>query len=200
VPSLPSLAEALAAALARQQAPSPAGDWDFGALGAEPPAAPIPAAVLMAVVERQEPTLILTRRTAHLRTHAGQIAFPGGRSDAEDGGPIPAALREAEEEIGLSKQLVQVVGLSDPYETGTGYRIAPVVGLVPPKLSLSPSRQEVAELFEAPLAHLLDRRQHQLREADWRGRRRQYYVIEWQGREIWGATAGMIVNLAARLG
>jgi 8-oxo-dGTP pyrophosphatase MutT (NUDIX family) len=197
---LPSLAEALGAALSRPQAPRPAGDWDFGALGAEPPEAPVPAAVLMAVVARPEPTVILTRRTAHLRTHAGQIAFPGGRIDAEDGGPVPAALREAEEEIGLPRTLVQVVGLSDPYETGTGYRIAPVVGIVAPNLSLTPSRHEVAEVFEAPLAHLLDRGQHQLREAEWRGRRRQFYVIEWQGREIWGATAGIIVNLAARLG
>lgn len=196
---MPSLAEALATALNRPQLPHPAGDWDFGTLGAEPPRSPVPAAVLMAVVERPEPTLILTRRTAHLRTHAGQIAFPGGRIDADEG-PVPAALREAEEEIGLPRRLVQVVGLSDPYETGTGYRIAPVVGMVPPDIALSPSAHEVAEVFEAPLAHLLDRRQHQLREAEWQGRRRQFYVIDWQGREIWGATAGMIVNLAARLG
>lgn len=154
----------------------------------------------MAVVQRPEPTVILTRRTAHLRTHAGQIAFPGGRIDAEDGGPVPAALREAEEEIGLQRSMVKIVGQSDPYETGTGFRIAPVVGLVPPDLSLRLSRHEVAEVFEAPLAHLMDSRQHQLREAEWRGRRRQFYVIEWEGREIWGATAGILVNLAARLG
>lgn len=160
----------------------------------------VPAAVLMAVTDRAEPGLLLTRRTDTLRTHAGQIAFPGGRIDPGDDGPVAAALREAHEEIALPPPLVDVLGIADPWCTTTGYRVEPVVGIVPADLPLTPDAREVADLFEVPLAHVLDPRQHQLREAEWRGARRRFYVIEWQGRAIWGATAGMLVNLAGRLG
>jgi 8-oxo-dGTP pyrophosphatase MutT (NUDIX family) len=200
---LPSLIETIRAGLAASSsAPAPhAGDEDVAGQALSPASQPpIPAAVLMAVVDRPEPGLILTRRTGHLRTHAGQVAFPGGRIDPEDDGPIAAALREAEEEIALPRSAVDVMGLSSSWQTVTGYRVDPVVGLVPPGLPLRPASDEVADLFEVPLAHVLDRRHHQLREADWKGARRRFYVIEWQDRTIWGATAGMLVNLAARLG
>jgi len=196
-----AIARELRLALARPGPVPHAGDADVAGPGVAPPARPpVPAAVLVAVTDRPEPGLLLTRRTAHLRTHAGQIAFPGGRIDPEDGGPVEAALREAEEEIALARRHVEVLGLADPWQTVTGYRIAPVVGLVPPDLPLRPAAGEVAEVFEVPLAHMLDRRRHELREAEWNGARRRFYVIEWEGRTIWGATAGMLVNLAARLG
>jgi 8-oxo-dGTP pyrophosphatase MutT (NUDIX family) len=201
---LPSLAERIRDALAREAAPRHGGDADVGAAGGAAPGprpeALVPAAVLMAVTDRAEPGLILTRRTETLRTHAGQIAFPGGRIDPGDAGPVAAALREAEEEIALPRGEVRVLGVADPWHTTTGFRVAPVVGLVPPGLPLQPCAREVAELFEVPLAHVLDPRHHQLREAEWQGVRRRFYVIEWQGRAIWGATAGMLVNLAGRLG
>lgn len=162
-------------------------------------APPVPAAVLVPIVLRPEPGLLLTMRTGHLRQHAGQVAFPGGRIDPDDDGPVAAALREAHEEIGLEAGAVEVLGLSDPYRTGTGYEVRPVVGAIPPDLALAPNPNEVADLFEVPLDHALDPRNHQLREAEWQGRRRRFYAIEWRDRLIWGATAGMLVNLSARL-
>lgn len=157
------------------------------------------AAVLVPVVDRPEPTVILTVRPDTLRQHAGQIAFPGGRMDPEDAGPIEAALREAEEEIALPPSRVTVVGLADPYRTVTGYEVMPVVGVVPPDLPLVPQPGEVAALFEAPLDYLL-RPDHQIvRSAMWRGRERTYYEILWGEQRIWGATAAMIVNLSRRL-
>ncbi|MCS6986118.1 MAG: CoA pyrophosphatase [Sphingomonadaceae bacterium] len=179
--------------------PRLAGDHAFASLADFPGRAPVPAAVLVPVLARPEPTVLLTRRTAHLKHHAGQVAFPGGRIDPGDPGPVAAALREAQEEVGLPPDRVDVLGLSDPYVTATGYRVHPVVGVVDPGVALRPNVQEVAELFEVPLAHVLDPSTHQLREAEWQGRIRRFYVIEWQGRTIWGATAGMLVNLAARL-
>jgi 8-oxo-dGTP pyrophosphatase MutT (NUDIX family) len=176
------------------------GDHHFGEFGAPLPEAQTPAAVLVPVVDRPEPGLLLTRRTANLRAHAGQIAFPGGRVDPEDDGPVAAALREAEEEIGLAPADVRVLGLGDGWRTGTGYAITPVVGAIPPGLRFVPSAAEVDAVFEVPLAHVLDPANHQLREAEWQGRARRFYVIEANGWEIWGATAGMIVNLSRRLG
>ncbi len=158
-----------------------------------------PAAVLVAVVDRPQPTVILTLRPETMRKHPGQISFPGGRIDPEDDGPIAAALREAEEEIGLPPSEVEVIGTADRYRTITGFEVTPVVGVVPPGLPLSLHPGEVAAMFEAPLHYLLDPAHQLVRSVRWRGRERSYYEIEWEGRRIWGATAAMIVNLSRRL-
>ena len=158
----------------------------------------IPAAVLIAVTDRPEPGVILTVRRDHLRTHAGQVAFPGGRVDpGEDA--VAAALREAQEEIALDPSQVDLVGALAPYRTVTGYEVTAVVGVIPPDLPLHPHEFEVADWFEAPLAHLLDPANHQRRSALFAGKERHYYEIEWNGRRIWGATAAMTINLARRL-
>lgn len=177
-------------------APVQPADPDFAGTG---PPAHIPAAVLVAVVDRPEPGLLLTTRTAHLRSHAGQVAFPGGRIDPGDADAAAAALREAEEEIGLPPAAVEILGLADPYQTGSGYRIVPVVGLVAPGLPLVPSPHEVADIFEVPLSHVLMPANHVRRDAMWEGRQRRWYEIDFEGRRIWGATAAMLVNLAARV-
>ena len=175
------------------------GDWDFD-LGTDPTDRQLtPAAVLIPIIDRAEPTVLFTRRTDTLRRHPGQVAFPGGRIDPEDISPIAAALREAHEEIALPPHEVRVIGTLDRYETGTGFSITPVIGLVPPDLPLVPCEAEVAALFETPLSHLLDPANHQLREAEWQGRRRNFYAIDWETHHIWGATAAIIVNLARRL-
>ncbi len=158
-----------------------------------------PAAVLVAVVDRPEPGVILTLRPETMRRHPGQISFPGGRIDPGDDGPIAAALREAEEEIGLPPLLVDVIGLADRYRTITGYEVTPVLGIVPPGLTLTPHPGEVADVFEAPLHYLLDPAHQHIRTALFRGRDRTYYEIDYEGRRIWGATAAMIVNLSRRL-
>lgn len=156
------------------------------------------AAVLVAITGRPEPGVLLTVRREHLRTHAGQISFPGGRIDpGEDA--VAAALREAEEEIGLPSDRVELWGAADPYRTVTGYAVTPVVGLVPPDLPLAPHEHEVADWFEAPLSFLLDPANQQRMSAEFQGRTRHYYQIDWQGRRIWGATAAMLVNLTRRL-
>lgn len=194
-----SLADELRAALARGHARGPVpltSDMRNAVLEDVPGLTP--AAVLVAVTDRAEPGVILTQRTETLRRHAGQVAFPGGRLDpGEDA--IAAALREAEEEIALPRGLVEVVGPADRYVTVTGFEVTPVIGVVPPDVPLTPAAAEVADWFEVPLAHLLDRANHQEREADWQGGSRRYYEIPWQDRRIWGATAAMIVNLAHRL-
>ena len=159
----------------------------------------MPAAVLVAVVDRPSPTVILTERPETMRRHPGQISFPGGRIDPGDDGPVAAALREAEEEIALPQTCVQLVGMADVYRTVTGFEVTPVIGVVPPGLALRPQPGEVAAMFEAPLDYLLDPRRQIVRTAQWRGRERSYYEIEWEGRRIWGATAAMIVNLSRRL-
>jgi 8-oxo-dGTP pyrophosphatase MutT (NUDIX family) len=157
----------------------------------------IPAAVLIAITER-DPGAILTVRREHLRTHAGQVAFPGGRIDpGEDA--TAAALREAHEELLLEPAAVELVGSIEPYRTATGYVITPVIGVIPPDLPLIPHEHEVADWFEGPLTHLLDPANQQLRSALFQGRTRHYYEIFWNERRIWGATAAMIVNLSRRL-
>ncbi|HVQ06830.1 MAG TPA: CoA pyrophosphatase [Allosphingosinicella sp.] len=158
-----------------------------------------PAAVLVAVVDRPEPTVILTLRPETMRKHPGQVSFPGGRIDPGDDGPVAAALREAEEEIGLPPSRVEIIGIADRYRTVTGFEVTPVLGIVPPDLPLTPHPGEVAALFEAPLHYILDPAHQHVRTAFWRGRERTYYEIEWDGRRIWGATAAMIVNLSRRL-
>lgn len=157
-----------------------------------------PAAVLIAITDRPRPGVILTVRHEDMRTHAGQIAFPGGRIEPGEE-PVAAALREAQEELLLDSSSVEVVGTLDPYRTVTGFVVAPVVAVVRPDLPLTPNEHEVADWFESPLAWLLDPANQHLRSALFQGRERHYYEIEWEGRRIWGATAAMIVNLSRRL-
>ena len=160
--------------------------------------AAIAAAVLIAVTDRTKPGVILTVRREHLRTHAGQIAFPGGRVDPGEG-TLEAALREAHEELGLEPHVADPIGLLDDYRTVTGFVVTPAIVVIPPDLPLSPHEHEVADWFEAPLAHLIDPSNQQLQSAVFAGRERRYWQIEWQGRKIWGATAAMLVNLSRRL-
>ena len=161
--------------------------------------ATIPAAVLVAVVDRPAPTVILTERPHTMRKHPGQTSFPGGRLEPGDADAVAAALREAEEEIGLPPASVEVIGEADRYRTITGFEVTPVVGVVPPGLDLRPDPREVADMFEAPLDFLLDPARHIVRTVELEGRTRTYYEILWEGRRIWGATAAMIVNLSRRL-
>lgn len=194
-----TLAARLAAALAAGQSAAPAllssdhRDADTRAAGDL-----TPAAVLIAVTDRDRPGVILTQRTDTLRNHAGQVAFPGGRVDpGEDA--VQAALREADEEVALPPTLVEVVGPLAPYRTVTGFAVTPVLGVVPADIPLVPSEAEVASVFEVPLDYLLDPAHHIEASADWRGRTRHFYDIRWQDRRIWGATAAMIVNLSRQL-
>lgn len=159
----------------------------------------IDAAVLVAVTDRPEPGLILTKRPDTMRRHAGQVAFPGGRVDEGDADIVAAALREAEEEIALPPGRAEVVGLADRYRTVTGFDVTPVVVVIPPDLPLIPNLDEVEAIFEAPLAFVLDEANHALHKVDWQGEERHYYEMHWAGFRIWGATAAMLVNLSKRL-
>ncbi len=158
------------------------------------------AAVLIGMVERPGgPAILLTQRTEHLRDHAGQISFPGGRIEPGDASPAAAALREAEEEIGLAPAKVEVLGELAPYDTVTGFRIHPVVGWIEPPLTLRLDRHEVADAFEVPLQFVVDpvnQRRHSYRRGPLT---RGYYVVPYQGRFIWGATAGILVNFSSLL-
>ncbi len=158
-----------------------------------------PAAVLIAVTDRAEPGVILTQRPETMRSHAGQAAFPGGRVDASDADVIAAALREAEEEIGLPRHIPEVIGTVDLYRTITSYTITPVLAVIPPDLPLIANPDEVSHIFEVPLAFLLNPANHVSKAADWNGRERHYIEMHWNGERIWGATAAMIVNLSRRL-
>jgi 8-oxo-dGTP pyrophosphatase MutT (NUDIX family) len=159
-----------------------------------------PAAVLVPLVLRDEGlTVLLTQRTDHLHHHAGQISFPGGRVEAHDGGPLAAALRETEEEIGLEPRWVQPLGLLDDYETVTGFLVTPVVSVVKVGFRLQLDEFEVADAFEVPMGFLMDPANHQVHSRIRHGERRYYYVFEYSERYIWGATAGMLMNLYRRL-
>ncbi|MBU0751201.1 MAG: CoA pyrophosphatase [Gammaproteobacteria bacterium] len=158
------------------------------------------AAVLVPIINRPSGlTILLTQRTAHLRDHAGQVSFPGGRCEAGDADPVATALREAEEEVGVLPAQVEVLGRLPEYFTSTGFRVTPVVGLVTPPLNLKLDDFEVAEVFEPPLSFLLDPANHQRQQVEWQGALREFWAMPWQGYYIWGATAGMLVSLHAAL-
>lgn len=154
------------------------------------------AAVLVPVILRKTgATLLLTQRTAHLRDHAGQISFPGGRCEVSDASPEATALREAEEEVGLTAEQIEILGRLPEYHTVTGFLITPVVALVTPPLNLKLDDFEVADVFEPPLEFLLDQKNHQRQQGKFQGETREYWAIPWQGRYIWGATAGILISL-----
>lgn len=185
---------------------SPDADWlrrrfaaGAGGEAREWPSAPeslIPAAVLVPVVERDSGlTVLLTRRTAHLRDHAGQISFPGGRREDGDASAVATALREAQEEVGLDPVKVEVLGVLPEYRTGTGFVVAPVVALVHPPLDLKLDDFEVAEAFETPLSFVIDPANHKRHRGERQGQVREFHAMPWEGYYIWGATAGMLLNL-----
>lgn len=157
------------------------------------------AAVLMPIVDRPGGlSVLLTLRAADLRAHSGQVAFPGGKIDAGET-PREAALREAQEEIGLEERFVEPLGWLAPYFTGTGFRVAPLVALVEPSFALTVNKLEVDEVFETPFAFLMDAANHRFVEREWQGRGRRYYAMSHEGRYIWGATAGILRNLYEKL-
>jgi 8-oxo-dGTP pyrophosphatase MutT (NUDIX family) len=157
------------------------------------------AAVLLPIIDRPGGlTVLLTLRASDLRAHSGQVAFPGGKIDAGES-PHHAALRETQEEIGLEASFVEPLGWLDPFFTGTGFRIAPLVALIDPSFELSVNKLEVDEAFETPFAFLMDVTNHRLEEREWEGRRRRYYAMVHEGRYIWGATAGILRNLYEKL-
>ncbi|MDY7098434.1 MAG: CoA pyrophosphatase [Pseudomonadota bacterium] len=157
-----------------------------------------PAAVLIAVTDREEPGVLLTQRPRSMRDHPGQVAFPGGKLDGEEDA-ITAALREAEEELALPRDQVRVIGTSDPFQTGTGFHVTPVLGVVPPDLPLVPSPDEVEAWFEVPLSLVLNRENWDHQEVFWKGAMRGYYEMNYQGFRIWGVTASIILNLSRRI-
>lgn len=172
-----------------------------GDLGADPASPGLkPASVLIPIIVRSEEfTVLFTRRTTHLRDHSGQISFPGGRAEAHDPTPESTALRETAEEIGLDPRCVEVVGRLADYRTGTGYRITPVVGFVAPPFDLRPDSHEVDEIFEVPFSFLLNPENHLLQSREIRGEMRSFFAIPYGRHYIWGATAGLLVNLYRHL-
>lgn len=157
-----------------------------------------PAAVLAAITDRERPGVLLLHRPSNMRAHPGQIAFPGGKIDPGET-PIEAALRESWEELGIRADDVQVIGESDRYRTNSAYDISPVIGVVPPDIEIRPNPAEVAQWFEAPLDYVLDPANQQLHWTDWEGEKHRYWGIKWGEHDIWGVTAGIIVNLSRRL-
>ena len=158
-----------------------------------------PAAVLVPIIDRAEPTVLLTLRTAELASHAGQVAFPGGKIDADDESPLAAALREAEEETGLAPGFIEPIGYLDLYLTFSGFRILPTVARVKPEFTLTLNPSEVSEAFEVPLEFLMTPDNHQRKKRDWNGLERDYYAMPYENRYIWGITAGILRNLYERV-
>jgi 8-oxo-dGTP pyrophosphatase MutT (NUDIX family) len=158
-----------------------------------------PAAVLIPVVDHAEPTVLLTQRAAHLNDHAGQISFPGGKIDATDASPLDTALREAEEEIGLSREFVEPIGYLDLYGTSFGFRILPTLARVRPGFKLHINTSEVDDAFEVPLTFLMNPLNHQVHSKEFRGMERSYYAMPFAERYIWGATAGILRILYERI-
>jgi 8-oxo-dGTP pyrophosphatase MutT (NUDIX family) len=189
------------AALTDPSAPGARGDLDLNPATWERAgvAATRPAAVLVPIVDRREPTVLLTIRTQDLSSHAGQVAFPGGKIDPADASPVAAALREAQEEIGLKPALIEPLGYLDLYLTFSGFRILPTVARVKPDFSLVLNPWEVTETFEVPLAFLMSPANHQRKIRDWKGITREYYAMPFENRYIWGITAGILRNLYERL-
>jgi 8-oxo-dGTP pyrophosphatase MutT (NUDIX family) len=158
-----------------------------------------PAAVLIPIVDHAEPTVLLTQRAAHLNDHAGQISFPGGKIDATDASPLDAALREADEEIGLAREFIDPIGYLDLYATGFGFRILPTLARIRPGFELRINETEVDDAFEVPLAFLMNPANHQLHAKEFRGMERHYYAMPFAERYIWGATAGILRVLYERI-
>jgi 8-oxo-dGTP pyrophosphatase MutT (NUDIX family) len=181
---------------------NPRGDHSIDPDGSAviPPPPHRRAAVLVPVVGRPDgPALVLTQRASGLRDHSGQVALPGGKIDPTDPGPAEAALREAHEEIALPPEDVRVLGYLDPYLSGTGFLVTPVIGLATPAAPFRPNPAEVAEVFEVPLAFLMDRERYALHSREWQGRQRWFYAMHFGERLIWGVTAGILNNLRERL-
>ena len=182
---------------------APSGISDDAPDGGRPELAALgplrPAAVLLPIVARPGGlSVLLTLRASDLRAHSGQVAFPGGKIDRGET-PREAALREAYEEVGLEERFVEPLGWLDPYFTGTGFRVAPLVALVEPSFALKINKLEVDEVFETPFAFLMDAANHRLEEREWQGRPRKYYAMPHEGRYIWGATAGILRSLYEKL-
>lgn len=170
---------------------------DFSLSGVVPTPTSFRAAAVLVPLVRRQPgiTVLLTQRTDDMPSHAGQIAFPGGRTQADDADAVATALRETEEEVGLARRFVEVIGAVDPYRTGTGYEITPIVGIVTPGFTTHADPREVADVFEVPLEHFLDEKNHRIDSRMAQGRERRFYAMPYGERYIWGATAGMLKNL-----
>ena len=187
--------------LRRRLRRTPAAFAIYGDDGTRRDAAAVTAAAVLVPIVRREPemTVIFTQRTTHLKAHSGQVSFPGGRAEPHDPTPEFTALREAQEEIGLPVERVEVIARLPDYLTRTGFRVTPVVGLLTPPFELKPDAREVEEVFEVPLAFLLDPQNHQRRTRELQGQTVGYYAMQFGSRTIWGATAAMLVNLYRQL-
>ncbi|WP_036554571.1 CoA pyrophosphatase [Nisaea denitrificans] len=180
--------------LAPQDTKKGRGDHDLNP-GMTPQVQSRPAAVLIPIVERDEGlTMLLTKRSEDLPVHPGQVSFPGGRAESYDDGPVDTALRETEEEVGIHRRHIDIVGQLDLYSTRTGFAITPVVGLLTPPFDTRADPMEVQEIFEVPLAFFLDRGNHERHSREWNNQIRSFYAIPYGDYYIWGATAGMLVN------